>query len=84
MTTRTRVQHQNQVHPPTSKQKRVDSNGNDKRKLWLRSGGKDDKTTMLFCDGLTENGCKAVINSINSTLMQLGKRSMSKRFLITQ
>lgn len=79
----TKVSHQNQVHPPLPKTKRVDALGNDKRKLWLRAGGKDDKTTMLFCEGLTENGCKAMINSINSTLMQLGKRSMSKRFLIT-
>lgn len=78
-----RVQHQNQVHNIPSKTKRVDAQGNDKRKLWLRAGGKDDKTTMLFCEGLTENGCKAVINSINSTMMQLGKRSMTKRFLIT-
>lgn len=84
MAQKTTIQHQNQIHPPLPKQKRVDANGNDRRKLWIRSGGKDDKTTMLFVDGLTENGCKAVINSINSTLMQLGKRSMSKRFLITQ
>lgn len=79
----TKVKHQNQIHPPLPKKKRIDSLGNDKRKLWLRAGGKSDKTTMLFCEGLTENGCKAIINSINSTLMQLGIRSMSKRFLIT-
>ena len=72
----------NQVHPPLPKEKRVDEHGNDRRKLWL----KDGKTTMPFVEGLTEAGCKALINTINSTLMQLGlKKTLPKnKFLITK
>lgn len=74
----------NQINNPLPKKVRVDNKGNDKRRLWLRAGSKSDKTTMLFVDGLTENGCKALVNSINTTLIALGKTEMSNRFLITQ
>lgn len=76
--------HKNQLNPPPSKKKRVDSVGNDKRKLWLRSGGKDDKTTMLIVDGLTENGCKAVEYALNDVLKKLGKEPISNRLLVTR
>lgn len=71
----------NQVHPPRPKKEVVDKHGNDERKLWLRDG----KTTMPFVEGLTQNACKALINSINSTLIKLGKNSLPKnKFLITR
>lgn len=71
----------NQVHPPRPKKARVDAQGNDRRKLWL----KDGHTTMLFCEGLTENGCKALINTINTSLIKLGQKALSNnRFLITK
>lgn len=71
----------NQVHPPTPRKKRVDSLGNDKRKLWL----KDGHTTMLFVEGLTEGGCRAFINHINTGLMKLGKKALPQnKFLITR
>lgn len=71
----------NQVHPPLPKKKRIDEQGNDRRKLWL----KDGKTTMPFVEGLTESGCKALINSINSTLIKLGQKALpSNKFLITK
>jgi len=71
----------NQVHPPLPKKKRVDEQGNDKRRLWLRDG----KTTMPFVEGLTETGCKALINTINSTLVKLGNRALpNNKFLITK
>jgi hypothetical protein len=71
----------NQVHSPLPKKKRVDERGNDTRKLWL----KDGKTTMPFVEGLTEPGCKALINSINSTLIKLGHKSLPiNKFLITR
>lgn len=60
----------NQINNPKPKKKRVDSLGNDKRRLFL----KDGNTTMLFCQGLTSAGCKALINSINTTLIALGKK----------
>lgn len=71
----------NQVHPPRPKKARVDSVGNDRRRLWL----KDGHTTMLFIEGLTENGCKAMINVINSSLIVMGKQALPKnKFLITR
>jgi len=77
-----RISHKvNQIHPPLPKKKRVDERGNDTRRMWLRDG----ETTMPFVKGLTEAGCKALINSINSTLMQLGQKSLPKnKFLITK
>jgi len=73
--------YQNQEHPPLPKKKRVDANGNDHRRLFL----KDGNTTMLFVKGLTENGCKTLINSINSTLIALGKESIPRnKFLIVR
>ena len=71
----------NQIHPPLPKKKRVDAQGNDKRRLWI----KDGNTTMLITKELTETGCKALINSINSTLIKLGHKSLPKnKFLITR
>lgn len=71
----------NQIHPPRPKKARVDKNGNDKRHLWLRDG----KTTMPFVDGLTENACKALINTINSTLIKLGQKPLPRnRFHISR
>lgn len=72
---------QNQVHPPLPKKKRVDERGNDLRKLWMRDG----QTTMPFVHGLTEAGCKALINTINTTLVKLGQKPLPKnKFLITK
>jgi len=71
----------NQIHPPRKKKDRVDSNGNDLRRLWL----KDGSTTMLITKELTENGCKFMINTINSVLIKMGKKPLKKeRFLITK
>lgn len=78
-----RVKHANQIHPPAPKEVRVDAVGNDKRKLWLKEKP-DSKTTMPFYDGLNENQCKFLINAINTALISLGKKPMSKRFLITK
>lgn len=75
------MQTRNQVHPPLPKKKRVDAQGNDKRKLWLRDG----KTTMPFVEGLTEGACRALINTINSTLIKLGHDTLpTQKFLITR
>jgi hypothetical protein len=72
---------QNQVHPPLPKKKRVDEQGNDKRRLWL----KDGKTTMPFVEGLTESACKVLINTINTSLVSLGSKPLPQnKFLITK
>lgn len=71
----------NQVHPPLPKKKRVDAVGNDHRRLWL----KDGNTTMLFAEKLTAEACKALINSINNTLIKLGNKPLpNNKFLITR
>lgn len=71
----------NQVHSPLPKKKRVDGQGNDLRRLWL----KDGNTTMLITKDLTENGCKVIINSINTAMVKLGKKAFPKsKFLITK
>ena len=67
----------NQVH---SQKRGVDKNKQRKR-LWL----KDGDTTMLITKELSENGCKALIHSINTALLRLGVKPLKpKRFLITQ
>ena len=72
---------QNQVHPPLPKKKRVDERGNDTRRMWLRDG----KTTMPFVEGLTSEGCKVLINAINTTLVSLGGKSLpNNKFIITR
>lgn len=71
----------NQVHSPLPEKKRVDEHGNDHRRFWL----KDGDTTMLFTKELTENGCKVMINTINTTLVKLGAKPLPKsRFLVTK
>lgn len=71
----------NQVHSPLPKKKRADGQGNDLRRLWL----KDGNTTMLITKDLTENGCKVMINSINTTMVKLGAKPLPKsRFLTTK
>jgi len=72
---------QNQTHPPIPKKKRVDKQGNDVRRLWL----KDGKTTMPFVEGLTENAYEVLINTINTTLEKLGGKQLPRnKFLITR
>lgn len=68
----------NQTHPP---RKKYTDAQNNKKRLWL----KDGTTTMLFCEGLTTNGCKALINSLNTTMIKLGLKAFpNNKFLITQ
>ena len=72
------IKQKNQQHPPLPKKKRADAKGNDLRRLFL----KDGNTTMLMCR-LTENGCKALISSIESTAKKLGTK-LEIKFLITR
>lgn len=69
----------NQVHAP--RKGRTDDKGNERKTLWLRDG----RTTMPFIEGLTEAGCKVLINHINTFLVQAGKKALPKtKFLITR
>lgn len=72
-------QTQNQVHP--TRKGGIDRQGNERKTLWLRDG----RTTMPFVEGLTEAGCKVLINHINTFLIQAGKKTLPKtKFLITR
>ena len=59
---------QNQQNPPLPKRKRVDAQGNDRRRFIAKDGG----TTMILVTGLTENGCKVLENSFRNTVEKLG------------
>lgn len=59
---------QNQLHPPLPKQKRVDAQGNDRRRFIAKSG----KSTMILAEGLTENGCQVLENSLKNCVTKLG------------
>lgn len=54
----------NQEFPPTSKKKRVDSLGNDRRKLYLKDGG----TTFTFVKNITEGQSKFLKKTIEDVL----------------
>ena len=60
--------HKNQEHPPLPKKKRVDSCGNDRKRVYFKSGN----SSMLFCKGITENGYKALVSSLNDIATKLG------------
>lgn len=62
--------HQNQEHPPLPKKKRVDAQGNDKKRIYFKSGN----SSMLFCKGLTENGYRALVASLNDLMSKLGTK----------
>lgn len=65
-----KVKRVNQIHQPIPKKKSVDSLGNRRRRVYMKSG----TATMLFCKGLTENGCKALVDRLNSWAAQLGTK----------
>ena len=44
----------NQQHPPSSKQKRVDAQGNDRKKLMTKLKTKNSSATMIIASGATE------------------------------
>lgn len=64
------LRHSNQEHPPLPKKKRVDVRGNSFKRVYF----KDGNSTMLFCRGLTENGAKALISSLNDAAIKLGTK----------
>lgn len=71
----------NQVHPPRPKRVRVDKQGNERCRMWLKEG----TSTMLFTDSLTKNGCIGLINHINNYLLACGCKTIpQQKFLITR
>lgn len=59
---------QNQLHPPLPKQKRVDAQGNDRRRFFVKSGN----ATLMLAKGLTKNACDILESKIVNAIKDLG------------
>lgn len=62
------VKQQNQQNPPLPKKKRMDAKGNDRRRLFVKSG----TATMLLADGLTKNACDILVQQMCLSVQKLG------------
>ena len=62
------VKEQNQQHPPLLKKKRVDAQGNDRRRLFAKSGN----ATLQIAYGLTQEACDVLVQSIEQSIKNLG------------
>lgn len=65
-----KVQQVNQQNPPSSKKKRVDSKGNDRRRVFAKSG----TATLLIAKGLTLNAALAFTEKMRENAENLGGR----------
>lgn len=74
-----KISKHNQVHPPRPNKSHIDILGNDRNRLWFKSGN----STMLFAQGLTRNAIKCLTSNIQSTLSQLGVK-LEGQWLITR
>ena len=62
------VRERNQQHPPQPKKQRVDAQGNDKRRLFVKSG----TATMCLAKGLTKQACDLVASEIERLIKNAG------------
>ena len=62
------VRQVNQQNPPLPKRKRVDSNGNDRRRVFAKSG----TATLLIAKGLNTNAAIALTQKIRNNAEILG------------
>lgn len=62
------VKEQNQQHPPLPKKKRVDAQGNNRRRLFAKSG----TATLQIAYGLTQEACDVLVQSIEQSIKNLG------------
>lgn len=62
------MREQNQNHLPLPKKKRVDVQGNDKRRVFVKSGN----ATMMLAKGLTKNACDILESKIVNAIKDLG------------
>lgn len=59
---------QNQQNPPLPKKKRVDTQGNDRRRFIVKSGN----ATLIIASGITTNGCTVLEKTIRDCITKLG------------
>ena len=58
----------NQNHPTLPKKKRMDVQGNDKRRVFVKSGN----ATMMLAKGLSKNACDILESKIVNAIKDLG------------
>lgn len=68
----------NQQNPPLPKKKRVDSKGNDKRRLFAKSG----TATLLIAKGITKNGLIVLQDQIKNSIKNLGGETACEFIII--
>lgn len=71
------IAQKNQQNPPLPKKKRVDSQGNSKKRIFCKSG----TATLLLASGLTENASKILLNSLQENTKKLGGKVECTFFL---
>ena len=69
----------NQKNPPRPKKARGDSQGNDRRRLYAKSGN----ATIRIASNLTQNACEVLEAHILGCIENLGGKSECS-FIITQ
>ena len=70
---------QNQQNPPLPKKKRVDTQGNSRKRLFAKSG----TATLLLVSGITQPAADAYISSMIENAKKLGGK-IECNFLITK
>lgn len=75
----TPILHRNQEHPPLPKRKRVDSMGNNRKRIFY----KKNDASILLARNVPENACMFFIESIRDTAKKLGI-NIEGNFIITQ
>ena len=74
---RKKMKERNQIHNPQKKPK--DSIGNDRNRLWIKSGN----TTMLLTQGITKNSAAFLEERIKTFIKRCGLK-LEVTFLITK
>lgn len=69
----------NQEHPPLPKKKRVDAQGNNRKRMFFKKGD----SSMLFCRGITKEAADVFEASIRDTAKKLGV-TIEGNFIVTQ
>lgn len=61
----------NQQNPPRHKKARVDAQGNNRKRLFAKSGN----ATLCIASGLTKNACEVLEATIKGSTTNLGGKS---------
>lgn len=69
----------NQQNPPLPKRKRVDVQGNSKKRIFAKSG----TATLLLVSGITDNAATVFIQELQNNTERLGGK-VECNFLITR